>query len=172
MFGLSLPWDLVARGAALTTIALLWVVVLVRVVGLRSFSKITAFDFVTTIAMGSLLATAAASSSWSGFFQAVLAMGFLLGLQSLLAFVRIKSSQFRSLSANTPLLLMRDGRFCEKALRASRTTKADVLAKIRAANAPNLAAVRAVVLENTGDVTVMHGDSPADEVLRDVKRLS
>ena len=38
-------------GAVLAALALVWVVLLVRVVGLRSFSKMTSFDFVMTIAM-------------------------------------------------------------------------------------------------------------------------
>lgn len=172
MFGLPPSLDIIARSLALTTIALLWVVMLVRVVGLRSFSKMTAFDFVTTIAMGSLLAAASGASSWKAFFQIVLAMAFLLMVQWLLARARIKSRRLRHLIANTPVLLMEDGVFCERALRQSRVAREDVLAKIRMANALELGAVRAVILENTGDISVLHGDHLDEDVIRDVKRLS
>lgn len=172
MFGLDPFLDILVRGAVLTTIALLWVLVLVRVIGLRSFSKMTAFDFVTTIAMGSLLAAASGASSWQGFSQAVLAMAFLLIVQWVLAQGRIRSDRFRHLIANTPVLLMENGIFCEEALRQTRIAREDVLAKIRAANALDLAAVRAVILENTGDVSVLHGDHLDEELLRGVKRLS
>ncbi len=172
MFGLAPSLDILARSAALTIVALLWVLVLVRVIGLRSFSKMTAFDFVTTVAMGSLLAAAATASTWSGFFQAVLAMAFLLVVQWALALARIRSRRLRNLIANTPVLLMENGVFCEAALRQSRVAREDVLAKIRSANALELAEVRAVILENTGDISVLHGGAVDEEVLRGVKRLS
>ena len=171
MFGLSPTLDILARSATLTTMALLWVLILVRLVGLRSFSKMTAFDFVTTIAMGSLLAAASGASSWRAFFQAVLAMAFLLLVQWVLALARIRSARIRHLIANTPVLLMENGVFCEAALRESRVAREDVFAKIRTANALDLAEVRAVILENTGDISVLHGDHLDEEVLRGVRRL-
>ena len=51
----SMP-DALLRGALLGPLALLWVLCLSRIVGLRSFTKMTAFDFVATVATGSLLA--------------------------------------------------------------------------------------------------------------------
>lgn len=172
MFGLTPSLEVLARSAALTTVALLWVVVLVRIVGLRSFSKMTAFDFVTTIAIGSLLAGASMATSWTAFFQAALAMLFLLIVQWVLALVRLKSERMRDAIANTPVLLMENGRFCEEALRHTRVAREDVLAKIRGANALSLEAVRAVILENTGDISVLHGDDVDEAVLDGVKRLS
>ena len=171
MFGLTSALDVLARSAALTTVALLWVAVLVRIVGLRSFSKMTAFDFVATVAMGSLLAAAATVSSWSAFFQATLAMLFLLIAQWVLALLRIRSARLREAIANTPVLLMENGRFCEEALRRTRVAREDVLAKIRGANALSLGAVRAVILENTGDISVLHGDAVDEAILEGVQRL-
>ena len=171
MFGVETFLDVMVRSAVLTTVALLWVLLLVRVIGLRSFSKMTAFDFVTTVAMGSLLAGASTASSWSAFSQAVLAMMFLLAVQWVLALARIKSKRMRKLIANTPVLLMENGRFCEAALRHTRVAREDVLAKIRTANALRLEDVRAVILENTGDISVLHGDSVDEAVLDGVARL-
>lgn len=54
-------FDAVLRGAVLAIAALLWVALPVRVVGLRSFSKMTSFDFVMTVAKGSLVASASQS---------------------------------------------------------------------------------------------------------------
>lgn len=171
MFDLPVTLEILARGFALTAVALLWVIVLVRVVGLRSFSKMTAFDFVATLALGSLLATGATADSWRAFAQTMVAMAFLLLLQWMLARGRKSSPRFRSLLENQPLLLMEDGRFVEAALHSSRVSRADVLAKIRAANAPSLSDVRAVVLETTGDISVLHGDRPPADVMEGVRRL-
>lgn len=169
MFGLTTELDIAVRGLVLTPVALLWVVLLARIIGLRTFSKMTAFDFVSTVAMGSLLATAATASSWENFTQAILVMAILLVLQWILSRTRIGSRGFRQLIENTPLLLMRDGRFCDAALRRSRITREDVLAKIRDANALRLDAVRAVVLETTGDISVLHGDTVDAAILGGVR---
>ena len=56
--------DLVARGFILAAIGIFWVVALIRLNGLRSLSKMTNFDFIMTIALGSLLATAALALKW------------------------------------------------------------------------------------------------------------
>ena len=58
MFDLIDPFGPVVRGFVLTAVAVLWTVLLVRIVGLRAFSKMTSFDFVATIATGSLIAQA------------------------------------------------------------------------------------------------------------------
>ena len=63
MIELTEPAASLVRGVVLAAGALFWVLVLVRIVGLRSFSKMTAFDFVATVAIGSLLASAAAATA-------------------------------------------------------------------------------------------------------------
>ena len=141
-----------------------------RLVGLRSFSKMTSFDFVMTIAMGSLLAGASKSTSWSGLAQALIAMASLFGLQYVLARLRRASGRFEQLIQNEPLLLMKDGEIFEGALGKSRVAKADLLAKLREANVGQLGEVRAVVLETTGDVSVLHGKQLEDTVLQGVRR--
>lgn len=171
MFDLPIPLDVLVRGVVLTIAALLWVVALVRVVGLRSFSKMTAFDFVATIAMGSLLATGATAVSWEAFAQVTVAMVAVLAVQAVLAVLRRRSAKLRDFIGNTPTLLMENGEFCEPALRQTRVAREDVLAKIRTANALKLTEVRAVILETTGDISVLHGDAVDEEILEGVKRI-
>lgn len=169
MFDLSNELDLIARGAVLTTAALIWVVVLVRIIGLRSFSKMTAFDFVATIATGSLLATAASASRWSDFFQVIIAIAALMAIQASLSAIRKASATARHLLGNTPILLMRDGKFIDEAMCTSRVAREDVLAKIRGANVCDISTVRAVVLENTGDMSVLSGAKLDQELLQGVR---
>ena len=123
MFELPIALDIAARSLLLTTAALLWVVALVRMLGLRAFSQMTAFDFVATVAIGSLLAAAATASSWSAFFQTGLAIGALLAVQALLAVLRGKSKRLRSIIGNTPIILMENGDFCEAALQLTRVAR-------------------------------------------------
>ncbi len=172
MFALPVWLDAAARGLILTTIALVWILILVRLVGLRSFSKMTAFDFVATIAAGSLLATVATTSEWTAFCQGLVALAALFAVQYLLAKGRQHSKPFEKAIGNEPILLMEDGKFIEAALTHTRVAREDVYAKIRAANALDLSAVRAVVIETTGDISVLHGDHLDEEILSGVKKIS
>lgn len=155
--------DIVLRGALLAASALVWVIVLIRLVGLRSLSKMTPFDFVMTIATGSLLAGAAQATDWSGFAQALIATASLFLVQFVAALARRNSDAFERVMQNEPVFLMKDGQFIADALRRTRVTKDDVFAKLREANALHLADVQAVVLETTGDISVLHGSRPPDE---------
>ncbi|MCK5934264.1 MAG: DUF421 domain-containing protein [Fulvimarina manganoxydans] len=170
MFGLPDWLDAVVRGLVLGGLTLGVIVILVRVVGLRSFSKMTAFDFVITLATGSLLATGAGSvSSWPSLLQALVAIAVLMGLQVALAFIRKATGPSNSVLENAPLLLMRDGVFIDDAMQKSRVSRDDVLAKLRGANVLHFEEVRAVVLETTGDISVIHGREVASGLLDGVR---
>lgn len=168
MLGLSLPFDILLRGVLLSVLALVWVMLVVRLIGLRSFSKMTAFDFVVTLAAGSLVATAASSSKWAAFGQALVAIGGLLSCQMLLAIVRKNAGFAKVLMENKPMLLMRDGVFLERNMRKTRVARSDIAAKLREANVLKLEDVRAVVLETTGDISVLHGEAIDSRILEGV----
>ena len=161
--------DLAARGLILSFIGLAWVTLMIRVVGLRSLSKMTNFDFVMTVALGSVLAAAVTADKWTVFGQCIFAMTGLFFVQWLVARVRKDSDAFERVIDNEPIFLMRDGKFCEDALKATRVAQSDVFAKLREANVLSLSEVRAVVLETTGDVSVLHGESLDDTIVRNVR---
>ena len=162
--------DIIARGMVLSCVALVWVIVLVRIVGLRSLSKMTPFDFVMTVALGSLVAGAAQADTWLKFAQPLSAMAGLFVAQWIAATLRRKSGRFQDLIQNEPLLLMRDGKILDEAMRQSRVTKSDLVAKLREANVLDYSDVRAVVLESTGDVSVLHGAKLDENLIEDVRR--
>jgi uncharacterized membrane protein YcaP (DUF421 family) len=167
IFGGAAP---VVRALVLTAVAIAWTLLLARVVGLRAFSKATAFDFAATIATGSLIAQAGTRGSWSDYLQAIGAIGAVFLVQYLLARGRTRSTRFADAIDNTPVLLVEDGRFLEAAMKETRVTRATLLEKIRMSGAQRLEDVRAVVLETTGDIAVMTGNIDR-ELLKGVRRV-
>jgi uncharacterized membrane protein YcaP (DUF421 family) len=162
--------DFLVRGFVLAMLGLLAITVMVRISGLRSFSKMTSTDFVMTVAMGSLLAGFAQATDWNQVLQVLAAMAGLFTIQYVIAKLRLHSDRFEKVIENEPILLVEDGRFFEDALKKTRVAKADIYAKLRKADVSDMGKVRAVVLETTGDITVLKGDEPADEILREVRR--
>jgi uncharacterized membrane protein YcaP (DUF421 family) len=157
--------NVVLKASVLTTITMLWVVLLVRINGLRSFSKMTNFDFVMTVGIGSLLASSSQSQTWMAFVQGLLAMAMLFVVQYFAAKLRKHSDTAENIIQNQPRILVRDGIILEDALRETRVSRSDLLAKLREANVLHFTEVRAVILETTGDISVLHGDSISPEIL-------
>lgn len=169
MFGLTAFPDAVLRGAILGTIALAWVILVVRLIGLRTFSKMTAFDFVVTLATGSLLAAAANVTSWTALVQALSAIVTLIIVQGLLAVSRRKSRKFQLLLENDPIMLMFEGKILKGALAETRVSESDILNKLRGANIKDMAQVQSMVLESTGDISILSGGHKvSDEIMQEV----
>ena len=56
-------------------------------------------------------------------------------------------------------------------LKKAKIKKNDLLSKLREANVLNTRQIRAVVLETTGDISVLHGEGKLeDDLLKDVQR--
>jgi uncharacterized membrane protein YcaP (DUF421 family) len=134
------------------------VIALTRSFGLRSFSKLSSYDFAMTVAIGSVVATAILSMSVS-IAQGVVALGAIYGLQALVGRLRV-FDWFGGAVDNPPLMLMRNGDVLEENLRAAEMSVGDLRAKLREANVLKLEQARAVIFESTGDVSVLHADDP------------
>lgn len=66
---------------------------------------------------------------------------------------------------------MRDGQILQTALDATRVAEDNLVAKLREANVHDFSDVRAVVLETTGDNSVLHDPQLEDRLLESVRRL-
>ncbi|WP_258571047.1 DUF421 domain-containing protein [Flavimaribacter sediminis] len=129
----------------------------------------TNFDFIMTVAMGSLVAGGSQVTEWTDFLQVAIAMAALFAFQHIVARLRKASRTIEKVIQNEPILLMRNGVVLEEALRKSRVSEDDLFAKLREANVLRLSDVRAVVLETTGDVSVLHGKEMDKDLIRSVR---
>ena len=156
------PTALVA--VVLSTLGLYVVLIaLIRLVGLRSFSKMSSFDFAMTVAVGSVLASTIVSAS-PPLLQASVALASLFGVQFVIALLRKHTSWATHVVDNEPLVLMAGDRMLRDNLKRARVTENDVWAKLREANVLDPCEVRAVVLETTGDISVLHGEPDARDL--------
>lgn len=138
-----------------TIVVYVAIIAYTRLFGLRSFSKMSAFDFAMTIALGSLFASSISSPS-PPILLSLFAFLLLFSGQKLIALGR-RSTSLKHLIDNDPILLMVDGRIIDENLRRTNVTEGDLRAKLREANVLDFSQVKAVVFETTGDVSVLHG---------------
>lgn len=81
------------------------------------------------------------------------------------------SAAFARAVDNTPLLLFEDGVFCQPAMRAARVTKATLMETMRGSGAASVRDVAAIVLEATGDITLINKEGFDPELLEGVRRI-
>ncbi len=150
------------------------IVALTRIIGLRSFAKFTAYDFAFTVAIGSILSSILTSSTT--LVHGITAIGSLLLLTFIFSKLQRKFTVINDLISNKPLLLMDGKEILEDNMKKARIEKTQLVSKLREANVVNYNQVYAVVLESTGDISVLHkasveeDDNFDDSMLEGVRR--
>jgi uncharacterized membrane protein YcaP (DUF421 family) len=169
---LSTSWTQVWLVVVSTVAIFASVITFTRIAGLRSFSKMSAFDFASTVAVGSLMATVAITQA--SLLNGVIGLATIYAVQMGVALLRRRTA-VEQVVDNDPVLLMVGDQLLDGNLRHARMTKRDVWAKLREANVTRYDQILAVVLETTGDVSVLHGEGPLEpgllEGVKDAERL-
>jgi len=112
-------WFGIVRVALIGVCAYVALVVLLRVSGKRTLSKMNAFDLVVTVALGSTLATVLLSKDVA-LAEGVTAFALLILLQFVLTWLSVRSKTISGLVKSEPLLLCHKGEFLREAMRAAR----------------------------------------------------
>ena len=163
-------WLGLLRTLAVGILAYAGLVLLLRVSGKRTLSKMNAFDLIVTVALGSSLATVLLSKDVD-LTSGVLAFALLIGLQWVVAWASVRFPPFSRLVKSEPKLLVYRGELLGPALRRERVVEAEILQAVRSHGLDSLAQAEAVVLETDGNFSVITRSPDSDEsALRDVHR--
>lgn len=168
-------WPSLGRTALVGILAYVALVLFLRVSGKRTLSKMNAFDFVVTVALGSTLASILVSRQ-TPLADGLLALALLISLQFTVAWFAVRSPGFRWLIKSEPALLFLEGRYLEPSMRRERVVRDEILAAVRAAGYEDMAEIDAVVLETDGTFSVLHKSkspsAPARSALDNVTRAA
>lgn len=160
---------------ALVAVPLLYfvLVVFVRFSGRRTTSQMNNFDWIVTVALGSMIATGILSREIS-LLTVLLAISLILAVQYAITWLVIRSSLIRRLVKATPRLLVYQGQMLTRDLRIERISELEVLAAVRAAGHHSLSEVHAVVLETDATMSVLPrvAEGRASGMLDDVDTAS
>lgn len=153
-------WAGLGRVLIVGSLAYVALILCLRISGKRTLSKLSAFDLVITVALGSTLATVLLSKDVA-LAEGALAFTLLIALQFSIAWIAVRSEKFERLIKSEPTLLVRRGRILPNATNRERITQNDLLAAVRASGAAKLSEVDAVILESDGTISVLHADDGA-----------
>lgn len=147
-------WHDILRVLVVGSCAYLALVVLLRGFGKRTLSKLNAFDFVVTIALGSILATILLDKQLS-LAEGVAGLALLMTWQLAFTWLSSRYAPVRGLITSEPRLVAHEGRFLHEAMRKERLAEEEILQAVRAQGRDGLDQVRSVVLEPDGSLSVI-----------------
>mgnify|MGYP001079042400 CR=1 FL=1 len=151
---MSGSWTTIFHTLVIGTLAYVALIILLRISGKRTLSKWNAFDFIVTIAFGSILGMILLGEDTS-LIQGIVGFGLLVILQLGVSWLSVNSEQMQALIKAKPTLLLYQGNMITETLKKERITQEDVLAAIRAQGISAVENVEAVVLETNGNFSVI-----------------
>lgn len=132
-------------------------VLMLRISGKRTLSKMNAFDLVVTVALGSTLATVLLNASVP-LLEGLLALALLIYLQFAITWLSVRSDRFQHLVKSEPTLLVHENRYLDATLREQRVTREEIAAALRENGKSDISEVRSVVLETDGTMSIVMHD--------------
>ncbi|SFR64838.1 Uncharacterized membrane protein YcaP, DUF421 family [Marinobacter daqiaonensis] len=153
-------WSNLVRILIVGVLAYVVLVVFLRISGKRTLSKLNAFDFVVTVALGSTLATVLLNKSIS-LSEGAMAFALLIGLQLVVTWSSVRVGWIRRTLTGEPGLVLYRGEFMPASMRRARVTEDEVRSAIRSSGVLAMEEVEAVVIETEGSLSVVRRGTDA-----------
>ena len=132
----------------------LFLLTMTKIMGQREIGRLTLFDFIIGITIGSIVA-GAFSSSTNGLLGVMITVASLAALQIVLSLVSLKFSRVRRVVEEEPIILVQNGKLLEASMRKTRINLDDLMSLLRQKNYFNLAQVEFAILEPNGKISVI-----------------
>lgn len=155
-------WAEIGRILLVGTLVYVTLLVLLRLSGSRTLASMNAFDFVVTVAIGAVFGRTLTAPGLP-LAESAAALALPVALQFVVASIQARSASFMHVVTNPPRLLYFRGEFLWKAMRRERVSEDAVRAAVRKKQLGSLDDVEAVVLESSGELSVIRavGDASA-----------
>lgn len=151
-------WDGIIRVSVTTVISYLLVVFMLRLSGKRTLAKMNAYDFIVTIALGSIMASVILTKNIP-LAEGLFAIFLLIILQYIFTFLSVRYHKFRNLVTSEATLLFYEGTILHRVLKKQRITMDELNKAVRAKGLAGYTDIKAIVLEPTGDITIIEKGS-------------
>ncbi|WP_194972466.1 DUF421 domain-containing protein [Aquiflexum lacus] len=147
-------WDSLLRVIFITPLAYFAMVFLLRVSGKRTLAKMNAFDFVVTVALGSIMASVALNKNIP-LSNGVTAIFLFIGFQFILTWLAVRIKAVKTLITSSPSLIFYKGNFMHQAMKNERITEEEIYSAARLEGLSTLDEIEMIILETTGDITII-----------------
>ena len=147
-------WESVGRIVLSAVCIYVAVVAALRLLGEQALAKMSAYDLIVTVALGSLVATIPLSTGIT-VVDGLAAIATYLILQEATRWLLVRVPGARKFVKERPALLVWEGQMLQDRMQEIGVTDDEIRAAVRRAGKASLSEVQAVVLENDGDWSVV-----------------
>ncbi|TDW28432.1 DUF421 domain-containing protein [Cryobacterium psychrophilum] len=163
----GLDWVDAARVVASSIFFYVAVLLLVRFLGQRTLATLSSFDLAAIIALGAVIGRAILGDTPT-LFAGLLGLATLLSLQVATGQLR-RSAKVARVVSSPAVLLMAGSRLLDDNLARAHIIDSEVYSQLRLAGIRSLAEVACVILEPTGQISVLRrGETIDPRLLADV----
>ncbi len=148
-------WGSMGRTLGSGLLIYLVVVASARLNGLRTFAKMSGYDFAATVAIGSIIASVTLTQSVP-VVEGVAAVAAVVGSQRILTELRIRT-RFDQVVDNPPVLVIAHGNVLSDQLEETGMNLQDVWSTLRANGLSSPEQATAMIFEPTGERSVLTG---------------
>ncbi len=150
-------WRALGEVALIAVLIYLLLVLMLRLTGKRTTSKMNNFDWIVTVAMGSMVSTVILVEDVL-LLEGLVGIAVLVMLQFLVTWSAAHYPRFQGLVKATPRLLYYRGEYDRAAMRRERVTRAEIISAVRQKGYTSLEGVVAVVMETNAEFSIITGD--------------
>lgn len=147
-------WEVIGRTLLVGVLAYIGLILLLRVSGKRTLSKMNAFDLIVTVALGSTLATILLSKKVA-LAEGLTAFFILIAMQYIIAWLSVRSQFVSKMIKSSPELLFYEGEYLRDAMKTQRILEVEILQAARTNNVESMNQVKAVVMETDGSISII-----------------
>jgi len=130
----------------------LFMLFLMRVIGRRELSSLSAVDLVLLIVLGDAIQQGLTQDDYS-VTGAVIAISTIAALQVLVSYVSFRSRRVRKVLEGHPIVVVQDGKLLEQNLRRQRMTPDELAEEMRIQQIGSFEDVQWGILESNGSVS-------------------
>lgn len=128
--------------------------ILTRLMGYRTISELSFFDYVIGISIGSIAAEMATNADLE-LYKGITAMVVYALFSIAFQLIQLKSSHARKFISGQPIIIIEKGKIIRKNMKKARIELDDLISFARAAGYFNLSDIDFAVMENTGKISFM-----------------
>ncbi|MEX0685961.1 MAG: YetF domain-containing protein [Balneolales bacterium] len=164
-------WESIYRTVVIGVLAYAGLIFLLRISGKRILSKMNAFDFIITVALGSTLATILLNKDVA-LAEGITGFAMLIFLQYIITWLSVRSDSVKAFIKSEPTLLFYKGNYLHEAMISERITREEIIATARQSGSGGMETLDAVILETDGSLSVINNITHKDSILFHVNKSS
>lgn len=147
-------WDSFIRTVIITVLAYFGMVFFLRISGKRTLTKMNAFDFVITVALGSTLAAVCLNKDIA-LVDGMTCFFLLIFLQFILTWLSVRNKRIKNIITSSPSMLVYNGEILRDVMKRERITIEEIKMAARNQGIEDISKVGILILETTGEISII-----------------